>query len=339
MKPVMGDVNARARGLAGHFLPPAGMRRLAASRTVSAYAVELARAGYAAELTPPVTIAALDHLIAEVTAARLNLLAGWLGPRLAAFRSLFLWGEVAVLRALVRGVAGGVAPTARLRGLGPSLLLPAPALARAAAADSLVALHRVLAHAGHPAAEVIVTHGAGATQGDLLRLELALRRWWADQVRAGARHAGLEARQLAGRAIDHQNMVALLLAPSWGVEVHPEEMFLAGGQVLQHKGFLEMAAEQDQERRRALLARALAGTPAGPCLADPGIRIEEVPNQLLAGGLAAARKESALQPLGAAPLVVVVRMIEAEARNLRRALHAVALGAPPERGATGLAAA
>lgn len=339
MRPVLGDVNARARGLAAHCLPPNGIRRLAASRTVTAYAAELARAGYGAELAPPVTIAALDHLIATVTAGRLNLLADWLGPRLAAFEGLFLGREVAVLRALVRGIAGGVAPVARLRGLGPTRLLPAPALVRASAAESLAALHRVLAQSGHPAAEVMVTTGHAAAQGDLLRVELALRRWWADRVHAGARHAGREARQLASQAIDHQNLVALLLASSWGVEVQPEEMFLAGGQVLRRENFLKVAAEQDQDRRRAVLARAFGGTPAGRCLADLGIGVEALPDQLLAADLAAARRESALRPLGSAPLVAVVRTIEAEARNLRHALHAVALGAPPGRSAAGLAAA
>lgn len=339
MRPALADITARARGLGSHLLRPAAIRQLAASRSLGVLAAELARVGYPVESGAPLTAADLDRMVAAVAGGRLNLLARWLGPRLAAVRALFEGREVAALRAVVRGIAAGAAPASRVRGILPTPLLPPPVLARLASAESLSALHRLLMQAGHPAAEVMAATTGVANHADLLQTELALRRWWAARVAAGARRAGGDARRLAEASLDRENMVALLEASTWGVELSAEEVFLPGGRRLPLAAFQALAREPDPGPRRTGLARTFRGTPAGRILADPGVALEAIPRRLLEATIAEARREAGLRPMSLAPLVEVVLRIEAEARDLRQVVHALALEAPPARALAGLVAA
>lgn len=339
MTATLADVNARARGLQTHLLPAEALRRLAAARSLPALVAELARHGYPLDGGAVASVPALDQVIGEVAAARLGLLARWLGRREGVARALFERLDLAALRALARGAAEGAAPAARLRGVIATPRLPARLLEQLAAADSHAAFHRILARAGHPAAEAI---GATATRPghlDLLEVELALRRWWAARVTAGARRAGREARDLARTTIDRENLAALLLASAWGVELAPDAAFLVGGQRLERERFLALAREPDTERLRQALATRFRGTPAGPLLADAGIPLGALAGRLLAADIRAAHGAARQAPLGLAPLVEVVLRIEAEAHDLRRIVHALALDAPPAVAVAGLVAA
>jgi len=333
------DANARARGLGTHLLPGERLRQLAGVRNLAMLATDFARSGYPVDAQAAHSIAELDRLIGQVAADRLNLLAHWLGPRLALVRSLFAALDLAALRAVARGVAEGAPPAARLRGITATPLLPPPLLERLAVADSPVALHRVLAKARHPAAAALGGSSVASDRGDLLRFELTLRTWWAAWVRSGARRAGRAGRQVAETAIDRANLLALLLASAWGVEVAPESLFLAGGRVLSEASFRAVAREADTDLRRGALARVFSGTATGRVLRDAGITLEAVPVRLLAADIAAAHRAARLDPLGLAPLMETVLRIDAEARDLRRILHGMALEAPPALVSAGLVAA
>lgn len=339
MRASWADANARARGLGTHLMPVERLRQLAGVRSLAILAAEFARGEYPVDGQAAQSIVELDRLIGRVAADRLNLLARWLGPRCAVVRSLFAGMDLAALRAVARGVAEGAPATARLRGITPTPLLPAPLLARLAAADSAEALHQVLARARHPAAEALGGASAPGHRGDLLRLELALRSWWAAWVRTGARRAGGEARRVAEAAIDRENLRALILASAWGVEVTAESVFLPGGRVMGAEAFLSLARQADTDLRRTALARAFQGTATGRILRDVGIPLEGVPSRLLAADIVAARRQARVEPLGLAPMMEVVLRIEAEARDLRRILHGMALDAPPSLVAAGLVAA
>jgi vacuolar-type H+-ATPase subunit C/Vma6 len=339
VKPALADITARARGLGSHLLCPAAIRQLAACRTLGVLAAELARVGYPVEPVAPLTAADLDRVVAAVAGSRLNLLARWLGPRLSAVRSLFEGREVAALRAVVRGIAAGAAPATRVRGIIPTPLLPGPVLARIAGAESMPALRRLLVQADHPAAEVLARAPGAANHADLLRTELALRRWWAARVIAGARRAGNDARRLTEATLDRENLIALLEAGAWGVELSAQDVFLPGGRRLPLAAFQAAASEPDTENRRTGLARTFHGTPAGRILADPGVALEAIPRRLLGATIAEARRESGLRPMSLAPLVEVVLRIEAEARDLRQVVHGMALEAPAARAIAGLVAA
>jgi len=338
MTATLADVNARARGLQTHLLGAEALRRLAAARSLPPLAAELGRHGYPLDGAAAASVPALDQVIGSTAAARLDLLARWLGRREGMARAVFERADLAALRALARGVAEGAAPAARLRGVLATPRLPATLLAQLAAADSHAALHRLLTRAGHPAAAAIGAAAARPGHLDLLEVELSLRRWWAARVTTGARRAGGDARRLAAAAIDRENLAALLLASAWGVELAPEAVFLAGGRVLERAPFLILAREPVTERRREALATRFRGTPAGPVLADAGIPLGAVPGRLLAADIRAAHGAARVAPLGLAPLVEVVLRIEAEAHDLRRILHGLALDAPPAVVLAGLVA-
>lgn len=339
MSLVVSDLNARARGMATRLLAPQALEQLASSRGLEAFAAGLGRHGYPLEGRSACPAAELDQLIGELAGRRMDLLAVWSGGRAAALRALFERREIATLRMMARGVAEGAAPSARLRGVIPSKRLPGPLLSRLAAAATFGEFHRVLARAGHPAADAFLGAVGGAQRADLLHHEYALRQWWGRRLRTGVRRAGPGARRLVEETIDWENAMTLLLASAWGVEVAPEVAFLAGGRAPTRQRFLELAREPDTDRRRVGLAGELAGTAAGAVLADAGVTLEAIPRRALAARIRSARREAHLAPLDLAPLVEVVLRIEAEAHDLRRLVHAVALGAPPALAVAGLVAA
>lgn len=339
MRAPWADTNARARGLATHLMAGERLRQLAATRSLATLVTEFARGDYSVDAGAMPSIVELDRAIGQVAADRLNLLARWLGPRLGVVRALFASLDLAALRAVARGVAEGAPAASRLRGIIATPLLPGPLLTRLAAADSSEALHGVLASARHPAAAAVTGASAPGHRGDLLRIELALRTWWAAWVRSGARRSGVEARRMAEAAVDRENLLALLLASAWGVEVTAESVFLAGGRLLGEDLFLSLARQADTDLRRDALARAFQGTSTGRILHDIGIPLAGVPSRLLAADIAAARRRARIEPLGLGPLTETVLRIEAEARDLRRILHGLVLEAPPSLVAAGLVAA
>ena len=180
---------------------------------------------------------------------------------------------------------------------------------------------------------------SGAHRLDLLELELALRQWWAGRVSAGVRRAGRVVRQEAGRVIDEENLLALLVSSAWGVEVDPQRVFLGGGWRLGRERFLELSRMPDDARRRMEMARCFAGTAAGRILSDAGIPVLGIARMLRAAGIQRARRAGRFDPLGPAPTIEVILRIEAEAEDLRRVVHGIGLGVPSSITGAGLLAA
>lgn len=334
-----GDVNARARGLRGHLLSRARLVELAQYRSVGALAAELVRAGYPPARGVAGDPAELDRVLGAVAAGRVHLLVCWLGPRAAALRAILERRELATLRAVLRGAAAGAAPGARMRGIHPSSLWPASLLSPLSHAASLESVRQRLHAARHPAAAVFEGAGPAERRHDLLELELAARRWWAQRVHEGVRRAGRAAGEIAGRIIDEENLVALLLSPAWGVEVAPERVFLPGGGRLEQSLLVELWRTGDEAARRSAVAERLHGTPAGRVLADQGLGLIELPGALRAAAIRELRRAARLAPLGPAPTAEVLLRIEAEAEGLRRVVRGIGLEAPAAVIAAGVLAA
>lgn len=330
MIPRWDDVNARARGLATRLLPVAAVRALAAARDLGGFAEQLARHGYAvAELGPGLSLETLDRLIGHTAAARQRLLARRAGPRRRRVRALFEAADRAALRAIIRGVADGAAPSRIRAGISPGVTLPGSMVEALCQAPSLAAVGEELSRVNHPYACVFTPRPAkSAPVGELLALELALRRCHAERVREGARRGGKAVRRLAAETIDLENLRALLLTDAWGVELGVEELFIGGGRILFRDRFTAIAAQEDAEARRVSLARAFRGTAAGPVLQDPGLAAVGLDAALLQARLRAAHRASRTDPLSVWVLAWVMLRIEAEAHDLRRVLRGHSLGAP-----------
>ena len=273
MRSTFGDVNARARGLQGHLLSQARLLELCQVCDPDALGAELMRDRYLPRPDQAGTAAELDAMVGRVAADRLNLLARWLGARTKFLRGYLERRDLAALRAILRGAASGAAPASRLRGVSPTPHLPERLLTVLARAGSVSEVGEALRRSRHPAAAVFGAGPSGAHRLDLLELELALRQWWAGRVSAGVRRAGRVVRQEAGRVIDEENLLALLVSSAWGVEVDPQRVFLGGGWRLGRERFLELSRMPDDARRRMEMARCFAGTAAGRILSDAGIPV------------------------------------------------------------------
>lgn len=338
MSPRWDDVNARARGLGSRLLSPPGIRALAAVHSIGELAARLERHGYPmGGIGPTPGVAELDRLIGLVAGARMGLLARWLGPRVRRVRGLFEQADRDALRAIARGVAQGAAPSTILLGLTPSPTLSGRALQGLAQATSFDDLGRRLARMHHPYAAVFTRRAETAPKGSaLLEVELGLRRCFAERVREGARRGGTQVRRLATEVVDHENLVTLLLADAWGVELSPQELFIRGGRILFRERFLAIAGQPDPEGRRTSLVRAFRATMTGTMLADPGLNVAGLELGMRRGRLGAARRAMRADPLSVWVLVYTALRIDAEAHNLRRILRALSLGAPPDAITTGL---
>lgn len=333
-----GDVNARARGIGSRLLPASRIHELSAVNGLAALEAGLVQAGYPAAVGGARTAAELDRLVGRVAAARLALLGRWLGSRRGAFRAQLERRDLLALRAILRGAAEGSSAIARLQGVQPSPLFPWRLLERLAAADSLHAVHQVLTRAAHPAAAVFAPPQGGAPPHGLLALELSARQWWAARVVEGVHRAGRELRGLAAEIIDHENLLALLLAPAWGVEVGANAMFLVGGRRVGREQFGELAQQPDPDQRRRAMAALYPGA-VGRILADAGIPLTDLTRRLRAASILSASHAARLSPLGPVPTYLTTLRIEAEAEDLRRVIHGVVLGAPAVVRATGVLAA
>jgi vacuolar-type H+-ATPase subunit C/Vma6 len=329
MIPRWDDVNARARGLGTHLLSASEVRALASVAGVREVGDRLARHGYpVADLGPAVSVQGLDRLVGRVAGARMALLARWLGPRSRRVRGLFEVADRDALRALVRGITQGASPVTLIQSLTPTTMLPEALLEHVAQSPSLEILGQRLARVGHPYHAVFLREVKSPTTNEVLRLELGLRRCYAERAREGARRGGKAVRRLATEIVDHENLTALLLEDAWGVEIGPDDLFIKGGRILFRERFMAIAAQQDAEARRTSLRQAFRRTMTGAMLADPGLDVAGLELAMRRGRLRAARQAMRTDPLGVGVLVWVVLRIEAEAYNLRRILNGLALGAP-----------
>jgi vacuolar-type H+-ATPase subunit C/Vma6 len=293
----------------------------AAARTLMERGYPIHESG--AQVTPQ----EFDRVTGRVLAERLALLGRWLGPRRTVLAVLGEEAEYRALRRLLRGAAQGASPGARLRGATPTRGLPERALELLARAESPAHLATSLIRLGHPAGRALEAAGARTKAPELWRLEGALARVFALRAIRATRHAGRAVRRFAAALIDLLNAEALLLAREWGAEVSADDVFLAGGLVLDRARFA-MAATLDVERVEAALADWFAGTPLGEVFGETsGSRSFEA--RALGALLAWQRREGRRDPLGPGVVLEVIERMRAEAHDVRLVSGAADLGAPP----------
>lgn len=298
------DANARATGLGGHLLDAEAWRRVRMCVDVAALCRELQRLGYAVKPGDDPRIVERD--IDRMRRRREAVLRHWLGKRARYLRLHLEADDFRALRGRLRGAAGDE--------------------------DAV----RVLADLEQPLAERTLEEHRGfierwANLPSLFALEQALLRAFAARALEGARRGGRGVPDRVRRAIDLTNARAILaLGP--GGDLPPEAVFIDGGEALSLETFGTALGAADRVAARSILGGCLPGA-FGAAMADPQVPSQRLDRALLLAELAAERRAARQDPLGPAPVFLLLARQALEARDLRGLLWARALGAPldPER--------
>jgi vacuolar-type H+-ATPase subunit C/Vma6 len=323
------DVNARARGLATHLLPPARISELAAAGDLADLLRRLERVGCPLTLDPgPLTGAVVEAAVRQRAGSRLRLLAQWCGPRAPALAIVFEDEDRRSLRALIRGAVAATSPEARLAGTLPTFSLPLRALEELARQTDLHAMGALLALWGNPYA-VVLREVESADQPDLLRLEMRLVREFARRAIEAARRGDHILRLHVGETLDLENSWAALLLAGGDDDIESSECFVPGGDRITSAVFEAAAAAPDRAAAAYRLARAFGAGALGRALLRTARRPSELEGERLAAQLDQRRAAARLDPLSSAPVLAYALALRAETRMLGQLVWGVTLGLPP----------
>ncbi len=314
---------ARARGLASRLLAPAVLAEL--ERSGELEPVRRAVAGRGFPLATPADAAAIEEAVRLGAGAELRVLSRWLdAAQREALQPWFAAEDRRSLRRILRGLAAGVPPAGRASGTLPTPTLPARALDELARRSNPAAVAALLCLWGNPFGAALAAETA-AGEPRLLRLELALDRALAAQLRTASRAADRSLRRLAVRWIDGLDAAIALLLAGGERELPPEECFLAGGKVLDRESFLAAAAAPGTAAAARLLAPRFGGA-VGRALRRPESAAAWLEAALLVDALAEQRALARRLPLSAAPVAWYLLALTHEAAVLRRAAWRATLG-------------
>ena len=319
MRATWDDVNARAQGLSTRLLGRQGLEALSTAAGLDELARRLDRAGFGA-VQLPATAERIELAVRHTAAERLRILARWCAGRAEVLAVLFEDEDRRSLRALLRGAAAGAAPEARLSGLVPTPALPARALEELARIADVAQLAATLQAWGNPYAAAL-EHAKASPRPDLLHLETALVRLFAQRASAGARRGDRALVGFVEETIDVENALsAVVLAPQ-----KADSWFVEGGRALGADAFAEAIRSRDHGEAARLLSAALAGTPLAEALAAPPASLER---SLLAARTRARARAARREPLSSQPLLSFALRLRAETVDLQAVIWSVALGAP-----------
>jgi vacuolar-type H+-ATPase subunit C/Vma6 len=232
------------------------------------------------------------------------------------------------LRALLRGAAEGAPPLARLRGLLSTTSLPRPALARLAQAPSPAEAVRELASLEHPDARRLLPL-VEPSQPDLLAVDVALLAGLAERATHAAAAADQQARDFVQAMIDIGNAQNALLLAGGPRELALMEIFARGGRWLPETAWVAAAAAQSRDHALTMLARALAASPLASALPAVASDVAAFERAFLVEMLRHLTRAARLDPLSTAPVLRVLLLIEAQARDLRALAWGAEMGTPP----------
>ena len=324
------DVNARARGLATHLLDRDALGALAAAPDWPAFLGRITSLGYPLDLgggaivDPPT----FDRAVSLVAAARLNLLGRWLAARGAVLAVVLEDEERRTVRALLRGVAQGASPGARLRAVMPTPALPIRVLERLTRTATVGELVSELVRVGHPAGRVLEDLLRQSPSPPLRSLEWALARLFSQRAVRAARAGGPVVRRYAAELVDQENVWTLLLAAPLEEKAPADQEFLPGGARLTREEFSTLRAERDPERLASALRTRFEGTALGAALEQGAPDLSSLEARVAAARIGWLRGLARRDPLGPAVVLAVLERIRAEARALRAIAWGVAVGAP-----------
>jgi vacuolar-type H+-ATPase subunit C/Vma6 len=325
MAPAWDDVNARARGLAGHLLDRAALEDLGGAPDLPTLARRLAERGI--ETAGDSSPAGLELAVRRAGARQVRLLARWLGDRADLLRVILEDEDRRSVRALLRGAVAGAPAAARLAGLLPTPSLPErllEELAHQLRPRDVAALLTVWKHPfGSPLLGV-----SSSEHPDLFAVEHALDRAFAARAVEGAARGGGALRAYVADQIDLANAATAVALAGGPAERPAESLFLPGGRRLRLEGYTAAAKAGDIAKAAAIIAVAFEEPRAALIRRHAGQPVE-LERALLAERIEALGRQAREDPLGPAPILRYFLRLRAQMVALRLAIWGAALGAPP----------
>ena len=321
------DLDARARGLGGHLLTAAELRRLSRAPELQSLADEMRRLGLPVGGETVSQPAELELAVRRWAAAALATLARWAGPRTATLAIVYEDEDRKSLRALLRGTLGGAPVDARLSGLIPTLSLSERALEELARQVSVSAAVTLLQVWGNPYGAALAAV-ARAAEPDPFAIDMALDRTFAARALAGARQGGPELVAFVRESVDLANAVTALVLAAAGRDVVPKEAFLPGGACVSIVTFEEAAAAAGPGVAGARLARAFAPSPLASAFRDLAADPDRLEDAILHQRVRTEQRRVRLSPLGPAPVLWFALRLRACVVDLQRVIWGAALAAP-----------
>jgi vacuolar-type H+-ATPase subunit C/Vma6 len=197
------------------------------------------------------------------------------------------------------------------------------AIDQLAAAGDVASIGAMLLAWRHPFGALVATE-ATRQRPDLLHLEMALVRSFAESARGASHDRALRA--FVRTIIDVENAWAAQALAAQRADVTPAELFVHGGALVTAADLAEASATRTCS---ALVAKIHAQAPnSAPdlALAPPvGVSAEDAVSDAM---IRAARVEARREPLGLAPVILLVLRTRAELQTLHRIVWSIALGVP-----------
>jgi len=244
------DLAARARGLATHLFSATQLDGLDTAPHLGALVETLRQQGYLGfGRDAPASAFQVEKVARRRCLEDQEIIARWAGERVARLAVVFEAEDRRSLRGILRGIQAGLPTTARLQSTRPSPSLSEPLLGELARQPSVARVAALLALFRHPFAEPLSSAVEQVAPEQLLELEQALSRCYAERaLRAAGRISALRAHVKA--VIDLENLAsALLVSPS---QSEPERFFLVGGARIGRDDFLKAAALEQAAAAEAL---------------------------------------------------------------------------------------
>jgi hypothetical protein len=323
----------RARGLTTRLFGDEQLGRL--TRAVSERAVlRLLRDSAYAPFIPAHDLAprTLDRAVGTSAADRLRLLARWSdGGSLSA---IFLEEDARSVRALLRGLGGGVAPERRLAATLPTPSLDGRALETLAQAESAGTIAATLTAWGHPYGPPLLEESVRA-RPDPFRLERELGSTFATAAASAASRGGETVRAFVSETIGAMNLANALLLAGVRTESPVEEFFIVGADRPGVDTFVQAVMAGNREACVEVLATAMQGTLfAEPLAARPSSPVG-LARAILDARIRRLDRMRRERPVSAVPALLYVLLLRRETVTVRRAIWTASFrtgGEAPESG-------
>ncbi len=316
-------VNARSRGLMTRLLDRSQLESLTRSADPDALSAQLLRMTGGSARQPT----SVDSLVHRMNGDLLLALSRW-----ATYHDqlslLFEDEDRRNLRILLRGAAQGISPSARLTGLLATPSLRADVLRDLATAGSVAEVVRRLSARSHPSSNFL-REAIEREPSSLLAVEHALARCFAQRALALTRHRARPLRAYVRGTIDLENVWSLLMAGEAPSEEWAEPAFLSGGAALSRSHFIEVARAPSSTERRRAIATLFLGRPLAQAFADESAPVSTLEARVLAARIDEQRRRSRIAPNSAAPCLLYVLRLRAQAWNLRRIAWGKSMALPP----------
>ncbi|MDH3727457.1 MAG: V-type ATPase subunit [Myxococcales bacterium] len=328
MATFFGDINARARGLRTHLLPPSVLDKLARAPSLFALQQDLSALGFVRP-DAPATAAALERAVRRHSAEQIAILSRWSdGPRGIALAVVFEDEDRRSIQAVVRGAQQGARADARLAGLVPTASLPERALQALAAQPTVKDVIHLLGWWRHPLAPPLL-EPASKPNPSLFRIEVALHRAFARRAKRAAKKADRHLIAHVTQVIDIMN--------AWSVLLHFDERdpaivdltFIDGGSALPRDRFEQLTSLRRLDEVGHMLARQFRGSPLSSAFRRGIDNLPELESAILRAQIDWQNRSLRVDPGGTAPILGYALELRAQVVSLRRIVWGVALRAPP----------